>query len=134
MACARLAILLLLGSWAWGQTRPYNPETDFCQSGYQAGPCNSWIADYKQVPIDVPAIHVAAKSEPATEANCNTESGVCFDGGWVCSNHGTAKWARNELRPKCSKGWRWGCADKTRILMNDEQDQPKRWCHAPQTN
>ena len=24
------------------------------------------------------------------------------------------------------------CADKTRILMHDEQDPPKSWCHKPQ--
>lgn len=63
------AILLLLGSWAWGQTpRPYNPKTDFCQNGYQAGPCYSWLNDVKKVPIDVPAIRLGPNT-PA-ESSC----------------------------------------------------------------
>lgn len=28
----------------------------------------------------------------------------------------------------------WSCADKTRILLHDEQEPPKFWCHKPQTN
>lgn len=32
----------------------------------------------------------------------------------------------------CTKA-HWSCKDRTRILLHDEQDEPKYWCRKPQT-
>lgn len=65
------------------------------------------------MPVDADAVHIAAPSEwgPIT---CGQN--LCF----ACSNNGHLA---SFDSGKCVGGWRWGCADKSAILMTSEDGQ-----------
>ena len=84
------------------------------------------------------AIHVPVKSEPFTDYVPNGCGTLGKDKGEVpaiaclettkCTNHGTLE-GRTLVGPslnKCSGGWRWGCKDKSDVLLTAEDDV--RYC------
>lgn len=67
---------------------------------------------------DVPAVHVPAKSETVIESGINL-SFTCSNGGRPTSNiSGSIFQGDHDLH--CVGGWRWGCAEKSAILLTAE--------------
>jgi hypothetical protein len=85
--------------------------------------------EHPEETVDVPAIHERASSTIANTANCNAQTAICIDGPMTCTNGGTL--VPDGPWKTCVGGFVLTCEDKTRILMHDEQDPPKYWCHAP---
>lgn len=70
---------------------------------------------------DVPAVHIPVKSEFGSVSCDNLMA--CLG----CSNNGhtaTLKAISPDVtqEPKCVGGWRWGCADKSAILLTAEDE------------
>jgi hypothetical protein len=75
---------------------------------------NTDVDNWKPEPEDVPAI----QEERDVKADCNS----CV--GYACT--------AMACDPNYTKRMKvTTCADKTRILMHDEQNPPKYWCYAP---
>lgn len=88
-------------------------------------------------PSDVPAVHIPIDSwvtlQTDSDPTSNISSGMAV---FACSNHGkvpeiittqtaTTSSVTTTMRfpgmgEKCVGGWRWGCADKSRILLTAE--------------
>jgi hypothetical protein len=74
-----------------------------------------WLYEPNPEPIDVPAIH---------SAMTEYELSLCRE---IANQH------TKDTAAECKKALqRWTCADKTRIVMHDEQEPPVYWCHKVQ--
>lgn len=80
--------------------------------------------------VDVPAVHVAAKSETLMHTDGEQTS-------WECTAHGKPTTRGRSTTTisgqidgsydlHCIGGWRWGCADKSAFLLQAEDG--KRHC------
>lgn len=91
----------------------------------------------KPEPLEVPAIHLPAKSYLLSSMSCDVD-GICIDSTMKCSNNGTVVVPEEEPNhitwpQKCKDGWRWGCKDLSRILEHSEENPPKYWCRKVKT-
>jgi hypothetical protein len=82
---------------------------------------NTDVDNWKPEPVDVPAIQEERIIPEGERPTCKP---------MTCP---TAKncFVNSVCLPPDEKETVWTCADKTRILMHDEQNPPKYWCHAP---
>jgi len=73
------------------------------------------------VPQDVPAIKVPVKSYYVAEGCGMSESMICSNDAFVCSNNGTmVEGEDGMLSQKCVGGWEWSCKKGSgRILLTD---------------
>ena len=83
------------------------------------------------VPIDVPAIEYDV-IDSTEMVNCHAASKdpKCHSLS-VISSDPKCSLVECDIKNHTHKGWT--CSDKTHILMHDEQDPPKWYCHKPQT-
>ena len=109
-------------------------------------PCDGCLslAVVKPAPIDVPAIKTATKSQEHYPICIDHSSGgnagtVRFSDGGSMTYFMSPPTSLEALR-ECRGKEDWNgpskvthtCADKTRILLHDEQTPPKFWCHRVQ--
>lgn len=155
-----LSVLLLAGIWlpltsgAQTTTRNYEGVGPACpgKSGVIRWPSEGtfYIEDCatgktiveavfpKSEPLEVPAIHLPAKSYLQSSMSCDVD-GICIDSTMRCSNNGTVVVPEEEepnhitWPQKCKDGWHWGCKDLSRILEHSEENPPKYWCRKVKT-
>ena len=104
-------LILLLALMQQPDTRYWDYK--FLPEGCYLQVTGEVVCDKKPEPIDVPATdwpRLIRRAGDYWECGLN----ACFTDSDIY-----------EMKP--------GCDDKTRILMHDEQDPPKWYCHKPQT-